>query len=65
MRCEYCSRKLGKSEVVHGIRFGAVDDVTDMFIPDKASAVTVICQSCGEMLLRHIYSRLINPYANR
>lgn len=58
MRCEYCTRKLGSRELATGIRFGTVDHATDTFIPARDSAPTVICQSCGELLLKLIYQKL-------
>jgi hypothetical protein len=60
-RCEYCTRKLGRKELAHGIRFGTVDETTDMFIPAKDSAATIICQTCGNMLLTLIYVKLDKP----
>jgi len=57
-RCELCSRKLGAREIAHGIRYGTVDDATGVFIPSRDSAATIICRSCGEMLLKLIYSKL-------
>lgn len=57
MRCEYCTRKLGHREIAHGIRYGTSDDRTDMFLPDRDSAPTVICQPCGETLLTLIYQK--------
>lgn len=58
MRCEYCTRKLGSREVVHGIRYGTTDDRNDMFLPDRDSAATILCQQCGEKLLRLIYQQI-------
>lgn len=58
MRCEFCSSKLRSDEIAHGIRYGTVDDRTDCFLPDRASAPTVICQHCGEQLLRLIYQKI-------
>ena len=58
MRCELCTRKLGRSELVHAIRYGTVDDASDMFVPLRESAATVVCQQCGEVILRQIYSKL-------
>lgn len=58
MRCELCTRKLGSREVVHGIRYGTVDEKMELFLPSRDSAYSVICQSCGEMLLKLIYSKL-------
>jgi len=60
LRCEVCTRKLGAQEVSHGIRYGTTDPMTDTFIPARDSAPTVICQSCGETLLKLIYQKL-NP----
>ena len=57
-KCEYCGRMLRKHEVVHGIRFGILDDATGNFLPARDSAATVICQSCGEMLLKTVYIKL-------
>jgi len=57
-RCEYCTRKLGSRELATGIRYGTVDGATDAFIPARDSAPTIICQSCGEMLLKLIYVKL-------
>jgi hypothetical protein len=61
MRCEYCTRKLGRNEIAHGIRYGAVDNATDTFIPSRDSAPTVICTQCGETLLKLIYAKLSKP----
>lgn len=62
MRCELCTKKLGSREITHGIRFGTIDPVSDLFIPSRDSAYTIICQSCGETILRAIYSRLNKPF---
>lgn len=59
MRCELCTRKLGRAEIAHGIRYGTVD-VSGVFIPSRDSAATIICRSCGEMLLKLIYQKLNN-----
>lgn len=58
MRCELCTRKLGENEIVSGIRYGTIDDKADVFLPSRDSAPTVICQSCGSMLLKLIYCKL-------
>jgi hypothetical protein len=58
IRCEYCTRRLGANEIAHGIRYGTVDHATDVFLPDRDSAPTVICQHCGEMILKLIYVKL-------
>jgi len=58
MRCEACSRRLGRNEIVHGIRYGGIDNVTDAFIPARESAPTLLCSTCSEKLLKSIYSKL-------
>ena len=60
MRCEYCGRKIYGHEVVHGFRFGSVDEALNAFIPAKESATTVICDPCGKKVYRIIYS-VLNP----
>lgn len=57
MRCECCTRKLGRNEIAHGIRYGTADESTDTFIPDRDSAATIICQPCGNKLLTLIYQK--------
>ena len=57
-RCEYCTRKLGRHEIAHGIRYGTVDEDAELFLPSRDSAPTIICESCGSMLLKLIYSKL-------
>lgn len=52
MRCELCTKKLGRAEIAHSIRYGTVD--SDIFLPDRESAPTVVCQNCGELLLKQI-----------
>lgn len=61
MRCVYYTRKLSNREIVHGIRYGTTDDRTDTFLPDRDSAPVVICNVCGEKLLRLIYVKLNRP----
>ena len=58
MRCECCTRKLGRIEIVSGIRFGVVDAERDIFVPSRDSAATVICQSCARRLMELIYAKL-------
>jgi len=57
-RCECCTKKLGAQEISHGIRYGTTDPITDLFLPARDSAYTIICQSCGTMLLKLIYQKL-------
>lgn len=59
-RCEVCTRKLGAHEVSHGIRYGTTDPITDLFLPARDSAYTILCQQCGEALLKLVYQKL-NP----
>lgn len=63
MRCEYCTRKLGGKEIAHGIRYGTADE-RDIFIPDRDSAATIICQHCGELLLKLVYVKLNRTITN-
>ncbi len=58
MRCEYCNKILRSYETAHAVRFGRVDVVKDVFVPAKESAPSIMCQSCGEMLLKMLYIRL-------
>ena len=60
MRCELCTRKIGASEIAHGFRYGTADGDTDIFLPARESAWTVICSTCGEKIYRTVYSKL-NP----
>lgn len=59
-RCEACSRKLGASEITHGIRYGRIDDDTGRIIPAMESATTLLCGSCASMFLKLVYQKL-NP----
>ena len=58
MRCEYCNKILRRNETAHAVGFGRVDVVSEVFFPAKDSAAVIICQSCGEMLLKMLYIRL-------
>ena len=49
MRCEYCTRKIGAREIVHGIRYGTVDNPTETFIPAKQSASNGLDASIPEV----------------
>ncbi len=60
-RCELCTRKFGLSEIIHGIRFGVIDDSTGEYLPSRESAPTLICSSCGAHLLNQIYARYHMP----
>jgi len=61
MRCEVCHKKLGGAqEVTHGIRYGTTDPITELFLPARDSAYTILCQLCGETLLKLVYQKL-NP----
>jgi len=63
MKCEHCSRYIREGETAHGLRYGRVDIVQDIFLPARDSAVSVLCSLCGEMLFKLIYSKL-NPTSN-
>jgi len=54
---------LGSREIAHAVRYGTVDHDTDAFIPARDSAPTVICQLCGEILLKLVYQKF-NPVSN-
>ena len=59
-RCECCTRRLGATEIAHGIRYGTTDPITDLFLPARDSAYTLLCSHCGETLLKLVYQKL-NP----
>ena len=42
MRCEPCTKKWDYREIAHGIRFGTTDHRTEMSIPDKELAATIL-----------------------
>lgn len=65
MRCEYCGKIIQQRETAHGLRFGTADGDTDLFLPARESAWSVICASCGEKVYRQIYSNLSNTSNNR
>lgn len=58
MRCECCNNTILPDEPAHGIRYGTADEETDLFLPARDSAWTVICSACGEKLYRIVYSSL-------
>jgi len=58
MKCEFCKKELNSSDVLHGIRYGTADRATDLFMPSRESAWTVICSSCGENIYKIIYAKL-------
>jgi hypothetical protein len=60
MRCAYCNRILMRYETAHAVRFGRVNVLRESFIPDKDSADVVMCQPCGELLMKMIYIRMGN-----
>lgn len=41
------------------------DDATGIFVPSRDSGYTVICQRCGEMLLKLVYSKLNRDASQR
>ena len=57
MNCEFCKKMILESELVHGLRFGTVDAKAELFLPARESAPTIICKSCGSMVLKIVYSR--------
>lgn len=58
MKCDLCSKVIHSSDTAHGIKYGTADTNYNVFLPAKDSAWTVICSSCGDMLLKLIYSKL-------
>lgn len=61
MRCELCTRKLGASEIVNGVRYGTIEGATEMFLPARDSAPTIICSACSSILMKLIYAKLNKP----
>jgi len=56
MKCEYCGKTLRQGDTVHGLKYGSLAD--SGFIPAKDSAVTVICDPCGNQAYRFVYAAL-------
>ena len=54
--CEYCGKQLRQGDIIHGVRFGTLTSTG--FKPDQASAVVVICDSCGNKVSNIVYSYL-------
>lgn len=57
-RCELCTRKFGISEIVHGIRFGVIDDSSGEYLPLRESSPTLLCSQCGSLVLQTVYAKL-------
>jgi len=57
-RCELCSRKFGLSEIIHGIRFGVLDNPTGDYLPLQESSPTLLCARCGAMVMNVVYAKL-------
>lgn len=64
MRCESCNIAIQPEEAAHGLRYGTADDETDLFLPARESAWTVLCSLCGEKIYRNIYASLRNTSIN-
>ena len=58
MKCEYCGKALRQGDTVHGIKYGTL--TTTGFKAASDSAVTVICESCGNKVYQVVYSSLDN-----
>jgi hypothetical protein len=58
MRCECCNKVIQQYETAHGLKYGSVDSVHDVFLPARDSACSVLCSQCGEMMFKLIYSKL-------
>lgn len=57
-RCELCTKRFGLSEIIHGIRFGILDDSTGEYLPLRESSPTLLCARCGAMVLNVVYAKL-------
>lgn len=64
MKCELCNRNIQQGEVAHGIKYGTTDHDNQVFLPARDSAWTVVCSTCGDMLCKLIYSKLVKPTIN-
>lgn len=58
MRCEFCNRYLTSRDIAHGIKYGALDGASGLFLPARDSAWTIVCGDCGSMIYRFIYAKL-------
>jgi hypothetical protein len=54
--CEYCGRALRQGDTIHAIKYGTLT-VTG-FKASQASAVVVLCDSCGNNVSNIVYSYL-------
>lgn len=57
-RCELCTKRFGLSEIIHGIRFGALDDSSGEYLPLRESSPTLLCSRCGSLVLQTVYAKL-------
>ena len=64
-RCELCTKRFGISEIVHGIRFGVIDDSTGEYIPLRESSPTLLCSRCGSLVLQTVYAKLGKTHDRR
>ncbi len=64
-RCELCTKRFGLSEIIHGIRFGVLDDSSGEYLPLRESSPTLLCARCGAMVLNVVYAKLGKRAAQR
>lgn len=60
MRCKLCGKNIHDGEAVCGYRHGEMDNILDLFVPDRDSAWIVMCTKCSERFHIMVYSKL-NP----
>ena len=56
MKCEFCGKRMKQGDVVHGIKYGTLTSTG--FMAAKDSAVSVICDDCGNKVYRFVYASL-------
>lgn len=60
MRCDLCGKHIRDGECVSGYKHGEVDNLLDVFVPNRDAAWVVICKACSEKVYRIVFSSL-NP----
>ena len=54
--CEHCGKLLRQGDTIHGIKYGTLTNTG--FMAAKDSAVSVICDDCGNKIYRFVYASL-------
>ena len=54
--CEHCGKLLRQGDTIHGIKYGTLTNTG--FMAAKDSAVSVICDDCGNKVYRFVYASL-------